>query len=269
MGSVNSTGEILFVGCRAEGFSLGGYKKLTLKKCTTIAGELETAAPGEYRDRSQMPYSDFLLEDCDFRRGVGMTGAKLNSLTLRNCKLGVLRTARSEIRDFVIEGVKEGFISTAATEIKNSLTVRDCSFYTLVKGYSFKCNTDVPAYSLIENIECGQAPADVICSGGPMKESDWLPVASNKSTIIRNCKIPRLEVDWAQTEHLRIENCQFDSLYIRNGRIDKLEIIGCALKHLDVSNTQVKEQNVRVPEGGKLSGHVTITTGSNIKLLPQ
>jgi hypothetical protein len=30
----------------------------------------------------------------------------------------------------------------------------------------------------------------------------------------------------------------------------------------------VKEQNVRVPEGSELSGHVTITTGSNIKLLP-
>ncbi|MDR0233753.1 MAG: hypothetical protein LBI31_02975 [Zoogloeaceae bacterium] len=53
-----------------------------------------------------------------------------------------------------------------------------------------------------------------------------------------------------------------------DGRIDKLEIIGCALKHLDVSNTQVKEQNVRVPEGGKLSGHVTVT-GSNIKPCPK
>jgi hypothetical protein len=26
---------------------------------------------------------------------------------------------------------------------------------------------------------------------------------------------------------------------------------------------------VRIPEGGKLTGHVTVTTGSNIKLLPK
>ena len=96
-----------------------------------------------------------------------------------------------------------------------------------------------------------------------MKEGDWLPVASNKSTIIRNCDIPHLHVDWAQTEHLRIENCTIDTLLIRNGRIGKLEIIDCSLKKLDVSNTQVQEQDVRVPEGCE-----TLATGSNIKWLP-
>ena len=58
-------------------------------------------------------------------------------------------------------------------------------------------------------------------------------------------------------------------LDIRNGRIGKLEIIGCSLKKLDVSGTQVKEQDVRIREGGKISGHVTVTEGSNIKLLPR
>jgi hypothetical protein len=38
------------------------------------------------------------------------------------------------------------------------------------------------------------------------------------------------------------------------------------LRTLDVSHTQVKTQDVRVPEGGKFSGHVTVTTGSNIEL---
>ena len=48
-----------------------------------------------------------------------------------------------------------------------------------------------------------------------------------------------------------------------------LEIIGCSLKKLDVSGTQMKEQDVRIREGGKISGHVTVTEGSNIKLLPR
>jgi hypothetical protein len=38
---------------------------------------------------------------------------------------------------------------------------------------------------------------------------------------------------------------------------------------LDVSRTQVKTQDVRISEGGKISGHVTVTEGSNIKLLPR
>jgi hypothetical protein len=102
-----------------------------------------------------------------------------------------------------------------------------------------------------------------------MTEKKRLPTTQNKSLIIRNCKIPHLKVDWAQTEHLRIENCAFDSLHIRNGRIGRLEIIGCSLRKLDVSHTQVKTHDVRVPEGGKFSGHVTVTTGSNIELLPK
>ncbi|MDR0672763.1 MAG: hypothetical protein LBF93_03675 [Zoogloeaceae bacterium] len=51
--------------------------------------------------------------------------------------------------------------------------------------------------------------------------------------------------------------------------IGKLEILNSSLRKLDVSNTQVKTQDVRIPEGGKITGHVTITTGSNIKLLPK
>jgi hypothetical protein len=30
----------------------------------------------------------------------------------------------------------------------------------------------------------------------------------------------------------------------------------------------IETQDVRVSEGGKISGHVTVTTGSNIVLLP-
>jgi hypothetical protein len=97
-----------------------------------------------------------------------------------------------------------------------------------------------------------------------MTEEKRLPVTKNKSTIIRDCHIPHLHLDWMQSEYLRIENCTIDTLLIRNGRIGKLEIIGCKLMKLDVSNTQVKEQDVRVPAGCE-----TIATGSNIKLLPR
>jgi hypothetical protein len=270
-GAIFSNGDLYITKCRGKNFTLTGYKKLVLRNFITDGiMKLGTAYPGEFSDKSQMPYSDFLLEDCDFRRGVDMTNAELNNFTLRNCKVGVLKTWHSVIRDSaLIEGIKEGFITLASTTITKSLTVRNCSFHKTYEGHSFKCNTDTPVHSLIENIECGSAPADVICSGGPMKESDWLPVASNQSTIIRNCKIPYLKVDWAQTERLRLENCDFDLLYIRNGRIGKLEIINCSLRKLDVTDTQVKTQDVRIPEGGKLTGHVTVTTGSNIKLLPK
>jgi hypothetical protein len=95
-----------------------------------------------------------------------------------------------------------------------------------------------------------------------MTEEKRLPVTKNKSTIIRDCHIPHLHLDWMQSEYLRIENCKCDTLLIRNGRIGKLEIIDCSLKKLDVSNTQVQEQDVRVPKGCE-----TLATGSNIKWL--
>jgi hypothetical protein len=102
-----------------------------------------------------------------------------------------------------------------------------------------------------------------------MTEKKRLPQTQNKSLIIRHCKIPHLKADWAQTEHLRLENCELGDLYVRNGRIGRLEIIECSLAKLDVTNTQVQTQDVRIVEGRKLSGHVTVTTGSNVKLYPR
>jgi hypothetical protein len=266
MGSIICTGKLKFINCKSRFFSWDGYTALHLKGCTTIGAFLDTASPAMYSDESKMPYSDFLLEDCDFTGGVSMLNPKFNSLTLRNCKVGVFKTSGSVVRgDVLVEGVKEGHVRLAASDFQGKLTVRNCSFYKSYDGHSFRCGGCVPTHTLLENIDCTSSPADVTSTFGPRKE--WKDPPPNKSFIIRNCKIPHLKVDWAQTEHLRIENCQFDYLDIKDGRIGKLEIIGCSLVKLDVSNTQVKTHDVRVPEGGKISGHVTITTGSNIKLL--
>jgi hypothetical protein len=266
LGAILCHGEILFIDCKAEGFALKGSKKLTLLRCATKSATLRSASLGFFvDDLSKMPRANFILEDCDFAHGVDTPNLELNNFTMRNCKVGFFESAGSSaLGDVLVENIKQGHLDLSASDFQGKLTVRDCRFYTTVEGHSFKCNTDTPIHSLIENVQCGQAPADVICSGGPMKESDWLPVASNKSTIIRNCDIPHLHVDWAQTEHLRIENCTIDTLLIRNGRIGKLEIIDCSLKKLDVSNTQVKEQNIRVPKGCDI-----IATDSNIKPLPR
>ncbi|MDR3159588.1 MAG: hypothetical protein LBU11_11440, partial [Zoogloeaceae bacterium] len=256
-GGVICHGEVEFINCKSRWFGLSGYKKMVLKECVTYSATLETASPGEYSDKSKMPYSDFLLEDCDFTRGVSMMNPKLNSFTLKNCKVGVFKTEGSVARgDVLVEGVKEGHLDLSASNFQGKLTVRNCSFYKSYNGYSFQCPGIVAAYTLVENITCGSSPANISGAPNEMTEEDRLPKTQNKSLIIRNCKIPHLKVDWAQTEHLRIENCQFDYLDIKDGRIGKLEIIGCTLVKLDVSNTQVKTHDVRVPEGGKISGHV-------------
>jgi hypothetical protein len=216
-----------------------------------------------------MPYSDFLLEDCDFTQGLDATlNLKLNSLTMRNCKVYVFQTESSVVLgDVLVENIKGGNVDLSASTFRGKLTVRNCSFSLPYDGHVFRCGGCIPAHTLLENITCTSSLADVTSTFGPRKE--WKYPPPNKSFIIRNCQIPRLHIDWAQTEHLRIENCRFDSLLIRNGRIDNLEIVGCALSKLDVSNTQVKKYDIRVPEGRKLFGHITVTTGSNIKLLPE
>ena len=270
VGAIMCNGEVSFIDCTAEGFALDGYKKLTLRRCTTRSAELGTASTGLYDDISQMPYSDFLLEDCDFTRGVEMVNAKLNSLTMRNCKISIFNPFRSIVRgDVLIEGIKEGHLSLLNNDFQGKLTVRNSSFFHSYKGYCFRCLGIVATNTLIENIVCGSDPVNVSGASSSMTEEKRLPRTRNKSFVIRDCKIPRLHVDWAQTEHLRIENCQLGHLFIRNGRIGKLEIIDCSLMHLDVSDTQVQSQDVRIPEGGKISGHVTVTKGSNIKLLPR
>ena len=270
-GGVTSEGEIIFIDCEAQGFVQGAYKKLTLRSCTTRSVRLATAQYGFYvNDLSKLPYADFLLEDCDFTRGVDTTSLELNNFTMRNCKVDIFKTARSVVLgDMLIENIKKGHLDLSNTDFKGKLTVRNCSFFTHFEGFSFWCRAIITTHTLIEDVICGTYPTNVSGSGEYTTEESRLPVTINKSFIIRNCDIPHLHVDWAQTEHLRIENCTIDTLLIRNGRIGKLEIIGCKLMKLDVSNTQVKEQDVRVEEGDKLSGHITVTTGSNIKLLPK
>ncbi|MDR1848598.1 MAG: hypothetical protein LBQ75_01005 [Zoogloeaceae bacterium] len=262
VGAIMCHGEILFIDCKAEGFALKGSKKLTLHHCTTISAELNSATPGIFSDVSQMPYSDFLLENCDFTRGVDATDLELNNFTMRNCKVGVFETVGStSLGDVLIENIKVGHVKISASDFQGKLTVKNCSFFTPYKGHSFRCGGCVPTHTLLENLTCSTNPVDVVSTYGPRTE--WKDPPPNKSFIIRNCDIPHLHVDWAQTEHLRIENCTFDTLLIRNGRIGKLEIIDCSLKKLDVSNTQVKEQNIRIPKGCD-----TLATGSNLKWLP-
>ncbi|MDR1848600.1 MAG: hypothetical protein LBQ75_01015 [Zoogloeaceae bacterium] len=265
VGAIMCHGEILFIDCKAEWFALKGNKKLTLRRCITISAELDTAASGLYRDKSKMPYSDFLLEDCDFSRGVSATNLKLNNFIMRDCKVGFLESAGSTARgDVLIENIKQGHLDLSASDFQGTLTIKNCSFFTSYDGYSFNCPGILAAYTLIENIVCGYHPANISGAPDDMAEKDRLPKTRNKSLIVRNCNIPHLHVDWAQTEHLRIENCKCDTLLIRNGRIGKLEIIDCSLKKLDVSNTQVQEQDVRVPKGCD-----TIATGSNLKWSPR
>jgi len=64
-GAVFSDGEMALVRCQARNFTWAGYKKLTLRNCATQTIRLGTALPVLFSDKSQMPYSDFLIEDCD------------------------------------------------------------------------------------------------------------------------------------------------------------------------------------------------------------
>ncbi|MDR1849163.1 MAG: hypothetical protein LBQ75_03910 [Zoogloeaceae bacterium] len=265
-GAIFSDSEVFFIKCRGENFALYGYKKLVLRNFVSNGViDLGTASPGEYIDKSQMPYSDFLLEDCDFTRGLEIVNPKFNNFTMRNCKVDIFKTARSVVLgDMLIENIKKGHLDLSNTDFKGKLTVRNCSFFTHFEGFSFWCRAIITTHTLIEDVICGTYPTNVSGSGEYSTEESRLPVTINKSFIIRNCDIPHLHVDWAQTEHLRIENCKCDTLLIRNGRIGKLEIIDCSLKKLDVSNTQVQEQDVRVPAGCE-----TLSAGSNLKWSPR
>ncbi|MDR1849969.1 MAG: hypothetical protein LBQ75_08010, partial [Zoogloeaceae bacterium] len=154
-GGIVSKGEILFLDCKAEGaFVLESYKKLTLHHCTTSSTRLATAPAGLFSDKSKMPYSDFLLEDCDFTSGIRMSNAKLNSFIMRNCKLGVFKPLFPVIRDFALfEGIKKGHLNISSYDLLGKLTVRDCSFFTPGDdGYSFRCSGAFAAHTLIENV---------------------------------------------------------------------------------------------------------------------
>ncbi|MDR1848573.1 MAG: right-handed parallel beta-helix repeat-containing protein, partial [Zoogloeaceae bacterium] len=188
-------GDVLFIDCKAKGFVLEGDKKLTLRRCTTEIVRLGTAYPGAYSDKSQMPYSDFLLEDCDFTRGVDATNLELNSFTLRNCKVGIFETERSVVRgDMLIENIKEGHLDLSRTDFQGKLTVRNCSFFRLHDGHCFWCPSVVVPHTLIENVVCGTDPANISGFTNKMTEEKRLPVTKNKSTIIRDCHIPHLHL---------------------------------------------------------------------------
>ncbi|MDR2624849.1 MAG: right-handed parallel beta-helix repeat-containing protein, partial [Zoogloeaceae bacterium] len=129
VGSINSKNEITFIDCKAKNFAWGGHKNLTLRRCTARGIiHLDTASPGLFSDKSKMPYSDFLLEDCDFRDGVYAINGELNEFTLRRCKVKVFALYGADVLgDALFEGIQEGYLIAAAA-FKGRLTIRDCTF---------------------------------------------------------------------------------------------------------------------------------------------
>jgi hypothetical protein len=184
---------------------------------------------------------------------------------MRRCKLRNFGIGTTVKGNTLVEDIKGGLMWLGCD---GKLTLRNCVFMGIEgQPNSLEISGCIPTHTMIENVTCGRKPVDVVRRKTPREKWDDPP--RNKSLIIRNCKIPHLQANWAQTEHLMIENCEFDSLHIEDGRIGKLEIIGCSLSRLNVSRTQVKEQNVGIYEGSKYRGHITTTDGSNIKLVPR
>jgi uncharacterized protein YjbI with pentapeptide repeats len=267
--SAGSAGEVMFIGCKGKNFAFKGSRKLTLRQCITQAMSFDTASPAKFvGEMEQMPYSDFLIEDCDLRGGAYMSNAQLNSFVFRRNRMKEFALGGADIKgNALIEDIKEGFLHAAAG-YQGKLVIRNCNFPgTEERKYSLEVSACIPTHTLIENVTCGCKPVDIVRRNKP--RTKWADPPQSKLIVVKNCKIPHLQANWVQTEHLKIENCEFDSLHIEDGRIGKLEIIGCTLSRLNVSRTQVKEQNVGIYEGSKYSGHITTTDGSNIKLVPR
>ncbi|MDR3159936.1 MAG: hypothetical protein LBU11_13250 [Zoogloeaceae bacterium] len=111
--------------------------------------------------------------------------------------------------------------------------------------------------TLIENVVCRSDKSANLGGAYAVTTADIFKTPiKNELCVIRNCKIPYVQLNWMHTKHLRLENCEVGQLEIRDDQIGKLEIVKTKFDCLDLSRTAATEYALDA------SGEI-IDTGSN------
>ena len=253
---------LLLTRCKFENYDVAGDTKLHMKNCDfNPSGHGSLHSGHEYT-------ADFILEDTRITNAEEILwNKKINNLTLRGCEVkGKFSTQEGIIRDSItLEKLKVGsyFFGRSGTEKK--ITVRDCHFSEVNKNTTrlFNCSADYAEEALFERVEAANTAAVDLTGAGEgtgLTENFRLAVTRNKTFTLRGCKIPHLMVNWGQTHHLVIEDCEFGTLELKDGRIGNVTIKNTKFGTLDISKTLATKFDI--DKASAASGKI-VTAGSN------
>jgi len=256
------TGDTLNLNqCKFHNIDLAADIKLHMKHCDYVSTRVGPIKPGtEY-------VADIILEDTLIKNAEKfLWNNKLKNLTLKGCQVkGVFSAQESHIKDtLLLEGLKVGSYHFTRCGPDKNLTIRDCHFSEVNKDttHLFSCSGSYPAETLLERVECTKAATcDLTGAGdgvGIKAEGYRDPVPLNKTFTLRNCKIPHLLVNWLQSYHLIIENCEFGTLELKEGRIGKVTIKNSKFETLNLTRTLAGKYEIDKAS----TGHI-VTAESN------
>jgi hypothetical protein len=166
------------------------------------------------------------------------------------------------------EHLKEGFFDFSGVGYHGKLRVRNCDFSATGKRtkndvndeHVFVVNGAGATDTLLENIICRSDKSANLTGAFSVTIKEAFasepPEPRNHLYIIRNCKIPYVQLNWVRSKHLRLENCEIGQLELRDAQIGKLEIVKTKFDRLDLSRTVATEYALDA------SGEV-VDTGSN------
>jgi len=240
------------VNCKFRHVSLLFGPKLHMQRCdflTSGSGQMDP-----YVDYT----ADVILEDTLLQNAAKLLwNAKINNLTLRRCRVdGLFSAQQSVIRDsIVLEGLKVGEYEFSRTGTEKKIVIRDCHFSEVDKrsNYLFICSADYAAEVLLERVECtNAAPCNLTGASPRTTEKFRTKTTRNQIFTLRDCKIPYLLVNWLQTYHLVIENCEFGTLELKDGRLGNVTIKNTKFETLDLSRTLAGKFEVDAPSAGRI-----------------
>jgi hypothetical protein len=252
-------GKMFLTKCESTNYSYAADELLVLRDCAMRKGSSKL-----YSNRKLV--ADYQLISSTFEDAETILWSSyLKNLTISRCVAkGVFRAQGCVVEDTALyEHLKDGFFDFSGVGYHGKLCVRNCDFNSTGKRakneeeHVFVVNGMGAVDTLIENVVCHSDKSANLSGAYAETTADIFKTPpKNEICIIRNCKIPYVQLNWMHTKHLRLENCEIGQLEIRDGQLGKLEIVKTKFDRLDLSRTVATEYALDA------SGEV-VNTGSN------
>jgi uncharacterized protein YjbI with pentapeptide repeats len=253
-GAVGSDGDAEFIKCTARMFNLAGHANLTIREC-----QLEDVSCSPQARESGGVFANARIENSELRGEFDMVNADLESLTLRDTTIAALDLTNATIKgDILMERIKGGSVK-AIVKGARRITVKDCQFMPPSnEKFVFALAGDKVTEVLVENTSIvgdGDMIADI--GGGP----------KSVSTVFRDSRISRLDLQYIHTAHLTMQNVVVGTAQLSGARIGTMELDSASFDQaLDLSGAQILDFKLTGTTDLKKLGRNLKLDGSNIKL---
>ena len=270
-GYVGTYGEVTFLKCRSNGFTLRGTQKLNLVEGKFDGLGISTDSfpnSGANYDRS-----DVTINKCVLTGTTDMVNVDLTNFTMINTQYESIDLTNATFTgDFHMEQCQGGNTKVLIKGGARNFTIKNCRIQPNGKE-KFKFFIACSAQSaLIDGLKI-QGTDEISylrfgAQGGIEIENGVeviYPPKFAKKIAISNTSIPQFNFEFSAADYFLIKDCEFDRANFRQSRYKKLEIINTRIsRQIDFTETKVDEQNIEFIAG--FQNRIELTDGSNVRI---